>query len=32
MGVERVAMILYGVDDVQRFFSGDVRFLEQFRE
>jgi phenylalanyl-tRNA synthetase alpha chain len=32
MGVERVAMILYGVDDIQRFFSGDVRFLDQFRE
>ncbi len=31
MGVERLAMIRYEVDDIQRFYSGDVRFLEQFR-
>ncbi|HWG38523.1 MAG TPA: phenylalanine--tRNA ligase subunit alpha [Terriglobales bacterium] len=31
MGVERMAMIRYQVDDIQRFFSGDLRFLEQFR-
>jgi phenylalanyl-tRNA synthetase alpha chain len=30
MGVERVAMMKYGVDDIQLFFQGDVRFLEQF--
>ncbi len=30
MGVERMAMILYGLDDIQRFYSGDLRFLEQF--
>lgn len=30
MGVERVAMLYYGVDDLQRFYSGDLRFLEQF--
>jgi phenylalanyl-tRNA synthetase alpha chain len=30
MGIERVAMMKYGVDDIQQFYSGDVRFLEQF--
>ncbi|HEY7855810.1 MAG TPA: phenylalanine--tRNA ligase subunit alpha [Terriglobales bacterium] len=31
MGIERLAMIRYQVDDLQRFYSGDLRFLEQFR-
>ncbi|MGH9486553.1 MAG: phenylalanine--tRNA ligase subunit alpha [Terriglobales bacterium] len=31
MGLERLAMLRYGIDDIQRFYSGDVRFLEQFR-
>ena len=30
MGIERVAMMKYGVDDIQQFYLGDVRFLEQF--
>jgi phenylalanyl-tRNA synthetase alpha chain len=30
MGVERVAMMKYGIDDIQLLFQGDVRFLEQF--
>jgi phenylalanyl-tRNA synthetase alpha chain len=30
MGVERIAMILHGVSDIGHFFSGDLRFLEQF--
>src|SRR5262245_36732330 len=30
MGIERVAMIRYGVDDIRLFFQGDLRFLEQF--
>jgi phenylalanyl-tRNA synthetase alpha chain len=30
MGVERIAILKYGVDDIQMFFQGDVRFLEQF--
>jgi phenylalanyl-tRNA synthetase alpha chain len=30
MGVDRIAMIKYGIDDIQLFFQGDVRFLEQF--
>jgi phenylalanyl-tRNA synthetase alpha chain len=31
MGADRVAILKYGVDDIQLFFNGDVRFLEQFR-
>jgi phenylalanyl-tRNA synthetase alpha chain len=31
MGVERIAILKYGVDDIQLFFQGDVRFLEQFQ-
>jgi len=31
MGVERIAILKYGVDDIQLFFQGDVRFLEQFK-
>lgn len=31
MGVDRIAMLMYGVDDLQLFFQGDIRFLEQFR-
>jgi phenylalanyl-tRNA synthetase alpha chain len=30
MGVERIAMFMYGIDDIQLFYHGDVRFLEQF--
>jgi phenylalanyl-tRNA synthetase alpha chain len=30
MGVERIAMMKYGVGDISQFYSGDVRFLEQF--
>ena len=30
MGADRVAILKYGVDDIQLFFQGDVRFLEQF--
>ena len=30
MGVDRLAILKYGVDDIQLFFQGDVRFLEQF--
>jgi phenylalanyl-tRNA synthetase alpha chain len=31
MGVERVAILRYGVSDIRLFFEGDVRFLEQFQ-
>jgi phenylalanyl-tRNA synthetase alpha chain len=30
MGVERFAMLRYGVDDLRSFFENDVRFLRQF--
>jgi len=30
MGVERIAMVLHGVSDIGLFYSGDMRFLEQF--
>ena len=30
MGIDRIAILKYGVDDIQLFFQGDVRFLEQF--
>ncbi|WP_404823701.1 phenylalanine--tRNA ligase subunit alpha [Pseudodesulfovibrio thermohalotolerans] len=30
LGVERVAMLKYGINDLRMFFENDVRFLEQF--
>jgi len=30
MGIERIAMLKYGIDDIQLFFKNDVRFLKQF--
>src|SRR5262249_61709155 len=30
MGVERIAMLKYEIDDIQLFYQGDMRFLEQF--
>ena len=30
MGVERLAMLRYGVDDLRTFFDNDLRFLKQF--
>lgn len=30
LGVERMAMLYYGVDDLRLFFDNDLRFLEQF--
>jgi phenylalanyl-tRNA synthetase alpha chain len=30
MGIERVAMIKYIIDDIRVFFNNDIRFLEQF--
>ncbi len=31
MGVERLAMLRYGVNDLRLFFENDIRFLRQFR-
>jgi len=30
MGADRIALLKYGVDDIQLFFNGDVRFLRQW--
>ena len=30
MGVERIAMLKYGIDDMRHFFANDLRFLKQF--
>jgi len=30
MGIERIAMLKYGVDDIRLFFDNDLRFLSQF--
>jgi phenylalanyl-tRNA synthetase alpha chain len=30
MGIERIAMLKYGIDDIRMFYQGDVRFLGQF--
>jgi phenylalanyl-tRNA synthetase alpha chain len=30
MGVERIAMLKYGIDDIRLFFQNDLRFLQQF--
>jgi len=31
MGIERLAMLRYGVTDLRTFFENDLRFLRQFR-
>ena len=30
MGVERIAMLKYQINDLRMFFENDLRFLEQF--
>jgi phenylalanyl-tRNA synthetase alpha chain len=30
MGVERIAMLKYQVDDIRKYFDNDFRFLRQF--
>lgn len=30
IGIERVAMLRYGIDDIRRFYQSDIRFIEQF--
>ncbi len=30
MGVERIALLRHGIDDIREFYKNDVRFLEQF--
>jgi phenylalanyl-tRNA synthetase alpha chain len=31
MGIERIAMLKFGVNDLRHFFENDIRFLKQFR-
>ena len=30
MGIDRIAMLRHGIDDIRLFFDNDVRFLNQF--
>jgi len=30
MGVERIAMLKYGIEDIRHFYTNDIRFLKQF--
>ena len=30
MGIERIAMLKYGIEDIRKFYENDIRFLEQF--
>jgi phenylalanyl-tRNA synthetase alpha chain len=30
MGIERIPMLRYGIDDIRYFYNGDIRFLRQF--
>lgn len=32
MGLQRVVMLRYGIDDIRQFMGGDLRFLRQFQE
>ncbi|MCQ2802870.1 MAG: phenylalanine--tRNA ligase subunit alpha [Bacilli bacterium] len=32
VGIERVAILRYGIDDIRRFYQNDVRFLHQYRK
>ena len=32
VGIERVAMLRYGIDDIRKFYTNDVRFLHQFKK
>ena len=31
LGIERIAMLLYQIDDLRLFFENDIRFLKQFK-
>lgn len=32
VGVERVAMLKYGIDDIRNFYTNDIRFIRKFKE
>ena len=31
MGVERIAMLKYGIEDIRHFYTNDLRFIQQFK-
>lgn len=31
VGIERVAILKYGIDDIRRFYTNDIRFLDEFK-
>ena len=32
IGIERIAILLYGIDDIRRFYQNDIKFLKQFNK
>ncbi|MBO5577981.1 MAG: phenylalanine--tRNA ligase subunit alpha [Bacilli bacterium] len=32
IGIERVAILRYGIDDIRKFYQNDIRFLRQYRK
>jgi phenylalanyl-tRNA synthetase alpha chain len=32
IGIERIAILKYGIDDIRRFFVNDIRFLKEFKK
>ena len=32
IGIERVAMLRYGIDDIRRIYQNDLRVLKQFQK
>ncbi len=32
VGIERITMLKYGIEDIRNFYSNDLRFLKQFKE
>ena len=32
IGIERVAMLRYGIDDIRRFYQNDIRFIDEFNK
>ena len=32
VGIERVTLLRYGVDDIRKFYQSDIRFIEEFNK
>ncbi len=32
IGIERIAILLYGIDDIKRFYNNDIKFIKQFNK